>query len=83
MIIYLRNSKLKQEDALSSMIFNIELEVVIRGLCDTDVGIRLLNKNINSLAYADDIVLIGKIENEIKTLAELLRQKQIHETNRK
>lgn len=53
---------LRQGDALSPMFFNIALKSVVRELYDTDVGIRLLNKNINLLAYKD----------KFKTLAELL-----------
>jgi len=49
------------------MLFNIALESVVRGLYDTNVEIRLRNKNINLLLYADGIVLIGKTEDEIKT----------------
>lgn len=53
------------------MLFNNALESVIRQMYDTDVGIRLLNKKINLFAYANDIVLIGKTKEEIKTLVEL------------
>lgn len=37
------------------MVFNIALVSVVRGLYDMDVGVRLLNKKIKLLAYADDI----------------------------
>jgi len=46
---------LRQGDALSPMLFNIALVSVVRGLYDMDVGVRLLNKKIKLLAYADDI----------------------------
>lgn len=42
------------------MLFNIALESVVRGLYDTDVEIRLKNKNINLLAYSNDIMVISK-----------------------
>lgn len=63
---------LRQGDALSSMFYNITLKSVIRGLDDTHIKIRLINKNINLSAYTNDVVLIGKTEDKIKSLIKLL-----------
>lgn len=41
---------------------NIALESVARELVKTDVEIRLRRKKIKPIAYANDTVLIGKIE---------------------
>lgn len=53
-------TRLKQKNALFSMLFNIVLESVDRGLLITDAEIRIQNKKINLIAYVDDIVVIDK-----------------------
>jgi hypothetical protein len=67
-------TELRKGDALSPMIFNIALKLVIRRLYDTDVGIELLNKNIS---IRRRLVLIGKTEDKIKTVAELEKSKSM------
>jgi hypothetical protein len=56
---------LKQGDALSCILFNLALEKVAR-----DSGIRsrgtVYNKTIQVLAYADDIVLVGRTVGVLK-----------------
>ena len=38
------------------------------GLEETQAGIKIAGRNINSLRYADDITLRAKIEEELKSL---------------
>lgn len=58
---------LRQGDALSPLLFNIALEKVIRSLKLVPAGIHL-GQYHKVLAYADDIVLIGRTEIEIRKL---------------
>lgn len=41
---------------MSLVLYDIASESVVRRLFDTDAGMRLRNKKINFIAYADDIV---------------------------
>ena len=38
------------------------------GLEETQAGIKIFRKNINSLRYADDTTLMGESEEELKSL---------------
>jgi len=63
--------ELKQDDALSHILFNITLEVVARSIHnkykEIDVG-----KSVSILTYADDIVILGETEDDIKLATEEL-----------
>ena len=47
------------------------------GLVESQAGIKIAGRNINNLRYADDTTLMGKSEEELKTL--LLRVKEENE----
>ena len=55
---------------LSPCLFNSYAENIMRnaGLEETQVGIKIAGRNINSLRYADDITLIAESEEELKSL---------------
>jgi len=59
---------LKQGDPLSPILFNLELQQVIQSIKIVPCGIKIGKEQMNVLAYADDIALIGKNEREIRKL---------------
>jgi len=60
---------LRQEDALSPILFNIALEKVIKKSRIEENGIRLGGCIIGVLAYADDIVLLAENKENLKEQA--------------
>jgi len=73
----LKPVRLKQGEALSPILFIILLEVVARSIHNTYKGIDI-GKSISILAYADDIVVVGETEDDIKlTTEELIRSAKI------
>lgn len=68
-------TRLTQGDTLYPIFFNIALESVVGGLFYTNIGIRLQNKKINLIPYADDLLLFGKTEEEINTFAEVFHER--------
>jgi hypothetical protein len=58
---------LKQGDPLSPILFNLLLQKVIQSIKMIPCGIKIGEEQLNILAYADDIALIGKNEIEIRT----------------
>jgi hypothetical protein len=59
---------LKQGDPLSPILFNLALQKVIQSIKMVPSGIKIGKEQLNILAYADDIALIGKNEIEIRKL---------------
>jgi len=59
---------LKQGDPLLPISFNLELQKVIQSIKMVPSGVKIGKKQLNILAYADDIALIGKNEIEIRKL---------------
>ena len=55
---------------LSPCLFNFYEEYIMRnaGLEETQAGIKIAGRNINNLRYADDINLMAKSEEELKSL---------------
>ena len=55
---------------LSPCLFNLYAEYVMRnaGLEETQAGIKIARRNINSLRYADDTTLMAESEEELKSL---------------
>ena len=59
---------LKQGDPLSPALFNLALQKVIQSKKMVPSVIKIGEEQLNKLAYADDIALIGKNKVEIRKL---------------
>ena len=59
---------LKQDDTLSPVLFNLALQKVIQSIKMVPSGIKIGKEQLNILAFADGIALIGKNEIEIRNL---------------
>jgi len=57
---------LKQGDSLSPILFNLAFQKMIQSLKMVPSGIKIGKEQLNLLAYADDLVLIGKNKIEIR-----------------
>ncbi|XP_029342215.1 uncharacterized protein LOC115033562 [Acyrthosiphon pisum] len=65
--------RLRQGDALSPTLFNIALESVVREVLDDVTGLRIGGGHqITLAAYADDIIIMGETEEDLKRSAEKL-----------
>ena len=55
---------------LSPCLFNLYAEYIMRnsGLEEAQAGIKIAGRNINSLRYADDTILMAESEEELKSL---------------
>ena len=55
---------------MSPYLFNFYEEYIMRnaGLEETQAGIKIAGRNINSLSYADDTTLMAESEEELKSL---------------
>ena len=60
----------RQGCILSPCLFNFYAEYIMRnaGLEETQAGIKIAERNINNLRYADDTTLMAEIEEELKSL---------------
>ena len=59
-------TRLKEGDSVSTILFNSTLQKAIQSIKMVPSGININKEQLNVLAYADDIVLIGKNEIEIR-----------------
>ena len=64
---------------LSPCLFNIYAEYIMQnpGLDESQAGIKIVRKNINSFRYADDTTVMAEIEEELKSL--LMKEKEENE----
>ena len=60
----------RQGCLLSSCLFNLYAKYTMRnaGLEETQAGIKIAERNINNLRYADDTTLMAESEEELKSL---------------
>ena len=61
----------RQGCILSSCLFNFYAEYIMRnaGLEEAQAGIKIAERNINNLRYADDTTLMAEREEELKSLS--------------
>jgi hypothetical protein len=59
------HSQIQQSDSLSPILLNLALQKVIQSIKMVPSGIMTGKEQLNILAYADNIVLMGKNETEI------------------
>ena len=59
-----------QDCILSPCLFNLYAEYIMRnaGLEEAQAGIKIAQRNINNLRYADDTTLMAESEEELKSL---------------
>ena len=59
-----------QSCILSPCLFNLYVEYIMgnAGLDDSQHGVKITWRNINSLRYADDTILMAKIKEELKSI---------------
>ena len=62
--------RVRQGCILSPCLFNLYAEYIMRnaGLQATQAGIKIAERNINNLRYADDTTLMAESEEELKSL---------------
>ena len=60
----------RQGCILSPCLFNLYAEYIMRnaGLDEAQAGIKISERNINNLSYADDITLMAESKEELKSL---------------
>ena len=62
---------------LSSCIFNLDAEYIMQNarLDEAQAGIKIAERNINNLRYADDTTLMAESEEELKSLLMKVKEK--------
>ena len=79
----------RQDCILSPCLFNLYADYIMwyAGLDEAQARIKIAGKNINNLTYADDITLMAKSEEEVKSLLMKVKEKSekvgLHLTFRK
>ena len=73
---FLIGKGVRQGCILSPCLFNFYVEYIMRnaGLDESQAGIKIARRNINSFRYADDTTLMAESEEELKSL--LIRVKE-------
>ena len=66
----------RQGCILSPCLFNLYAEYIMRnaGLEETQAGIKIARRNINSLRYADDTTLMAESEEELKSCLMIVKE---------
>ena len=62
---------------MSPCLFNLYVEYITRngGLEEAQAGIKIAERNINNLRYADDTTLMTESEDELKSLSMKVKEK--------
>ena len=64
---------------LSPYLFNLYAEYITQnaGLVEAQAGIKIAERNINNLRYADDTILVAESEEELKILLMKVKEESI------
>lgn len=65
-------TSLRQGDALSPILFNIALKSVVRKVQKDRIGLRIRKQNVVIIAYADDLIIMGETEDQVRNTAKKL-----------
>ncbi len=68
------HSGLKQGDALSPTLYGIFINDIVREINDLNLGVKIGNKKLSILPYADDIVLLSDTENELQAMLNVVHK---------
>ena len=70
MELHFIKGKVCQSCILSPCLFNLYAEYIMRnaGLEETQTGIKIAERNINNIRYADDPTLMAESEEKLKSL---------------
>ena len=70
--------RVQQGCILSPCLFNLYVEYIRHnaGLDDSKAGIKITQRNINNLRYADDITLMAESKEKVKSLLELKEESE-------
>ena len=70
----------RQGCILSPSLFNLHAEYIMQnaGLDESQTGIKILQRNINNLRYADDTTLMAESQEELKSLLMKVKEENEH-----